>query len=120
MKLSGFDAIFWELCESNADTLYGGYSAGICLLGPSLKGFEVMDDPSQKPYGDHETVWDGLGVLDYVIVPHFDSDHPESEKAAEEAEWLKAHNIPYKTLHDGEVIIIEKAMLYHEHVRSRR
>lgn len=108
MKLSGFDKILKELIDSNSDMIYSGYSAGVCILGPSLKGLEIDDDLTQKPYGnDKDIVWEGLSVFDYVIVPHYQSDHPESEMIEKVVEYYKENNISFKTLHDGEVIIIE-------------
>ena len=104
MRLSGLDDILRDLCTSGAEVLYGGYSAGICVLGPTLKGIDMMDDPSQKPYGEHETVWDGVGMLDHVIVPHF-----ASEPARRAVASLQEHGIPFKVLRDGEVLIVEDA-----------
>ncbi len=108
MKLSGFDNILKELIDSNSDMIYGGYSAGACVLSPSLKGIEIADDPTQKPYGDDkDTIWEGLSVLNYAIAPHYQSDHPESEMIEKVVEYYKENNVSFKTLHDGEVIIIE-------------
>jgi len=107
MRLSGFDDALRQFSGSNLDMLYGGYSAGICILGPTLMGLDIVDPPSKKPYGDHQTIWEGLGILDYVIVPHFESDHPESEAAGRVVAYLEQHKIPFKTLRDGEVIIID-------------
>tara|TARA_Y100000310_G_scaffold53810_1_gene49343 strand:+ start:340 stop:636 length:297 start_codon:yes stop_codon:yes gene_type:complete len=98
--------VAFELRDS--EIVYGGYSAGICVLAPTLKGLHIVDDPNAKQYGEeHETIWDGLGILDYTIAPHYDSDHPESEDVNKEIEYCKEHDIPYKPLRDGEVIIIE-------------
>jgi dipeptidase E len=110
MKLSGFDELLRNLSATNADVLYGGYSAGICLLGPTLEGIDIVDPPSEKPYGDLKPVWDGLGILKFVIVPHFESNHPESEAAGKVAAYLKEHEISFRTLRDGEVIVIEDGM----------
>ena len=108
MKLSGFDKVLKELIDSKFDMIYGGYSAGVCILAKSLKGLEIDDDLTQKPYGDDkDTIWEGLSVLDYVPVPHYQSDHPESAMIEKVVEYYKENNIPFKTLHDGEVIIIE-------------
>ena len=107
MKLSGFDKIIKKFMKKE-DLLYGGYSAGICILAPTLKGIDLMDDLTQKPYGkDQKIIWKGLALIDYSIVPHYDSDHPESADANKSVEYLKRHKIPFKTLRDGEVIIIE-------------
>ena len=67
-----------------------------------------MDDPTDQPYPEQkETVWEGLGLFDYIILPHYKSDHPESADVDKEVEFAKKNNIPFKTLKDGEVIIIE-------------
>jgi len=50
MKLSGFDNILENLIEKS-DILYGGYSAGVCVLAPTLKGMDLIDDPTVK------TIW---------------------------------------------------------------
>ena len=52
-------------------------------------------------------IWEGLGIIDYVIVPHYKSVHLESEIMEEVVEYLIENKIPYKTLRDGEVIIVE-------------
>lgn len=78
MKLSGFDEIIKKYHRTKKNIVYGGYSAGICILAPTLRGIHIVDEPDQKPYGEqHPTVWEGLSILDYVIAPHYKSDHPE-------------------------------------------
>ncbi len=98
MKKSGFDLFIKEMMESNI--LYGGYSAGVCILGPTLRGLEIVDET----IGD-DTIWEGLNIIDYSIIPHYQSDHPESEKVAEVVKYMEDNNLPFKTLRDGEVII---------------
>jgi dipeptidase E len=107
MKLSGFDNILKNLIEKS-NILYGGYSAGVCVLAPTLKGMDLIDDLTAKPYGDKsEVIWDGLGVLSYSIIPHYRSDHPESKNAEKVVEYMIENKIPFIALKDGEVIIIE-------------
>ena len=78
MKRSGFDVILRQLIKKEG-ILYGGYSAGVCVLAPTLRGIELVDDPTVKPYGDDtETIFEGLNIIDYSIVPHYQSNHPES------------------------------------------
>jgi dipeptidase E len=106
MKISGFDEILLEIHE-NDNLVYGGYSAGICVLGPSLKGLEIVDDANIMPYeGIKNIVWEGVGILNYNIVPHYRSDHPESEGAEKVVEFMIKEKILFKALKDGEVIII--------------
>jgi dipeptidase E len=108
-RLSGFDEIVKELAR-RTDILYGGYSAGACVLAPTLRGIDIMDDLSAKPYGEeHETIWDGLGLIDYSIVPHYMSDHPESEAAGKVVEFMIQNKIPFSAMRDGEVIIVSES-----------
>lgn len=104
-KLSGFDDILVDLNERD-DFLYGGYSAGVCVLSPTLEAYKIVDDSTDTPFdGINETIWEGLGIIDYIFLPHFQSDHPESELVGETVEYCRKHNLPYRTLTDGEVII---------------
>jgi dipeptidase E len=106
MKKSGFDTILHRIVKKEG-IVYGGYSAGVCVLAPTLRGIDIVDDPNIKPYGDaSETIFDGLGIIKYSIIPHYQSNHPESEKIEEVVEYMKKNKIPFKTLKDGEVIII--------------
>lgn len=106
MKLSGFDELIKE--KINEDFLYSGYSAGVCILAKDLRPLKIVDDPTDFPYEEiKEPIWEGLGFLDYMILPHYDSDHPESKRIDEEIKFYKENNIPFKPLRDGEVIIID-------------
>lgn len=108
MKLSGLDKIIKNYYEEKHDFLYGGYSAGTYVLGHTLKGMHLVDDEKEKPYGDqYKTSWEGLGILDYVIVPHYKSEHFESQSVDHSIQYLIDNKILFKALKDGEVIIIE-------------
>jgi dipeptidase E len=50
-------------------------------------------------------VWSGLGLIDFSIVPHFRSDHPETQVAELAVDYFTEHGIPFKTLADGDVIV---------------
>lgn len=103
MKLSGFQKVLEELRSSHF--LYSGYSAGVCVLAPHLRSIQIVDDPKKFPYvGQSETIWEGLNILDYMILPHYKSDHPESADIDKEVEYCKANKIPYRTLTDGDVL----------------
>jgi dipeptidase E len=110
MKLSGLDNLVQKMYRNGTNFLYSGYSAGVCVLAPSLEALKIVDDPKDLPYksyGQNDVIWEGLGILDYMILPHYQSDHPESKLIDEEVEYYKKHNLPFKPLRDGEVIIIE-------------
>ena len=106
MAQSGLDALIpGRLAQG--DLIYGGWSAGAVVAGPALKGLHLMDDPAVLAPGGYapEPIWDGLGLVDFTIVPHFASDHPEADAAAKAAAWLQAEGLPFRTLRDGEVIV---------------
>lgn len=106
MKLSGLDKILLEF-KNKDNFLYSGYSAAGCVLSPNLKAYEIVDDATDTPYEElKEVIWEGLGFIDFAFMPHWDSNHPESEAISKEIEFCKENNIPYKAIRDGEVIII--------------
>jgi dipeptidase E len=108
MKLSSFDSIFNEL-KLRGGFLYGGYSAGICVLCDSLKYIQHVDQPNDFPYKDcQEIVWDGLNVFHYGLLPHYDSDHFESEAIGKEVQRCIDQKWLFKALRDGEVLIMEE------------
>ncbi|MBU2103597.1 Type 1 glutamine amidotransferase-like domain-containing protein, partial [Patescibacteria group bacterium] len=47
MKTRGFDRIIKDLLEEGI--VYGGWSAGIVVAGPSMHPIELMDDPNKAP-----------------------------------------------------------------------
>jgi dipeptidase E len=107
---SGLDLILKNNLIKRKDFVYGGFSAGCCILQKSFKGLDFVDDPYmiKDAYGDDtEIIWEGVGLLDYAFVPHYRSDHPESADIEKEVDYYKKNNIKYKALRDGEVIIDE-------------
>jgi len=109
MRLSGFDTILKEIAtsEDGDNFFYGGFSAGGCVLSPSLKNLTIVDNPKLMPYGRRKVVWEGLGLINYVFMPHYKSDHPESKDIDREIARCKRLGIKFKPVRDGEVIIIE-------------
>lgn len=104
MKLSGLDEILKDL--NRDDFVYGGYSAAGCVLSPSMKGYELVDDATDLPYAEQkEVIWDGLDIVPYALLPHYDSDHPESDDVSRELANCIEKKIMFIALRDGEVII---------------
>jgi dipeptidase E len=64
---SDADVELTRLLDKDA-LVYSGYSAGPCVLAPTLRGLETVDSPVvvEQLYGDHP-IWEGLGVIDYSI-----------------------------------------------------
>lgn len=105
MRQSGFDAIAPGLVWAGR-LAYGGWSAGACVAAPSLRGLELMDDPTVLAEGyDPEPVWEGLGLVDAAIVPHWRSAHAEADAAEACATFMARERIPHRTLRDGDVLI---------------
>ena len=108
MKLSGFDKALLEML-GRKDLVYGAYSAGACVLAPTLHGLELVDDPNVHPCpGQAETIWEGLGILDYAFVPHYSSDHTESSAVDNTIKYMIDNKILFKAVKDGEVLVFEK------------
>lgn len=104
-RQSRADEIMKELLASDA-IVYGGYSAGIDMLTPSLHGAELVDDSGIVPAGyEPPIIWDCLSVLPYAIAPHYKSDHPESAAVDKSVEYLINNHIPFMALRDGEAIV---------------
>ena len=105
MKYSGFDTYIKERAKSNENLLYSGFSAGICVLAPFLNGLDIVDE-LLNPYNNEQVLYDGLGILDYIPVPHHKSAHIESELVEKTVDYYNEKGIKYKTLKDGDVIIM--------------
>lgn len=105
MKLSGFDEVIQEI-NQRPDFVYGGYSAGCCVLSENLEPYKLVDNPDETPYSQlHSPIFAGLNLINYIFLPHFESEHSESADINNEVAYCKSMNLQYKTLHDGEVII---------------
>jgi dipeptidase E len=107
MKASGFDRVIRDLLEDDA-IVYGGFSAAIAVVTPSLHGVDLVDDPNSVPVGyDPAIVWEGLGLLPYAIAPHYKSEHPESAAMESVVQYYIDRRVPFRVLRDGEVIVVQ-------------
>jgi dipeptidase E len=104
---SGADTVLGELLAADA-LVYAGYSAGSCVLSPSLRGLELVDDPGAvtRAYGS-QPVWDGLALLTEAFVPHYQSPgHPETAAIELVVARYRAEGVLYRALHDGQALLI--------------
>ena len=104
---SGADAVLAGLLAADA-LVYAGYSAGACVLSPSLRGLELVDDPAavSRVYGCGPA-WEGLALLPEAFVPHYRSPgHPETAAIEQVTARYHAEGTPYRTLHDGQALLI--------------
>lgn len=100
---TGTDQVLTDLIMNDA-VVYGGYSAGACVLAPDLTGLERVDDVAAVP----GPVMTGLGVLDRPFVPHVGSpDHPEAIACDALAAWYQSAGQPHWAVRDGEVLIVD-------------
>lgn len=103
---SGFDVIIKNMLNEDK-IVYAGYSAGVVVLAPTLRGLEIADDDTKvfSTYKE-ECIYEGLNVLQYNIIPHYKSQHGKSESMDRVVEYFKTENIHYKTLMDGQALVI--------------
>jgi dipeptidase E len=102
---TGTDIVLLDLLHRNA-IVYGGYSAGACVLAPDLTGLALVDDPAAVA----DPIMTGLGLLDRPFVPHVRSPgHPETTACDAAATAYSAAGQPHWALHDGEVLLVNGA-----------
>jgi len=90
------------------DIVYAGYSAGTCVTAVDLAG--MMDDPNATADGYPPGLPAyTLGWLPYRVVPHWHSDHPEVPAADRAVAYLLDAGLPFRTLKDGEAIVISSS-----------
>jgi dipeptidase E len=105
MEYSGCGRLLYDMVRKN-EIMYGGDSAGAILATPSLRGSEYGDDHDLIPEGyQPEVIWEGLGFVPFHVVPHYKSDWWGAE-ADKMLEYLKSKKLDYRTLMDGESLII--------------
>jgi dipeptidase E len=105
IQQSGLDNILLERV-GDRQFVYAGYSAGVCVVTPTLKGIHLVDPPEVLPEGYNSgVVWDGLGLVPFSIAPHYRSDHPESPMIETVVTFFIGNRMPFIALRDGEVHI---------------
>lgn len=106
MSQSGFDEILQEDVSDDRYVL-AGYSAGAIVAGPSLRGYERMDNekivPSQYK---KEVVWKGLALTDVRIIPHANSDKYERAIAEMRKVVFDREEWSYVVLNDTDVFVV--------------
>jgi dipeptidase E len=98
------DAIIKRLVENGA--VYCGWSAGACVVGPTLLEGEKMDDITQAK----EVIYEGLQLVDFVMVPHIDSEL-FSHNAQDWERRLKQRGFKTIPLKDDQAILINEDTL---------
>lgn len=103
---SGFDEILKKDIRNNKYVL-AGYSAGSIVVGPDLHGFKQLDNPYLVlPGYQEEIVWDGLGLIDILVLPHADSPK-YSQKIADASDLFGRKNWRHVVLNDSDVFVVD-------------
>ena len=106
---SGGDAVLTELVREDR-LVYGGYSAGACVVTPSLRGIEFSDDPGEVATAcGIPVVWEGLGWIDRAIVPHAGGSALADEGIRQSLTFLREHGIEHVALTDDDVLVVDTA-----------
>jgi dipeptidase E len=107
MEYSGFGELL-QIYKKDQNFVYSGFSAGVCMLAPSLRGIELVDNPDEVPEGyQKENIWQCFNIIPYNVAPHYKSDHPESERMEETIQYYIDHKMLFLALRDGDDIIDE-------------
>jgi dipeptidase E len=108
MAVSAADRAVTDLLAEDG-LVYAGYSAGPCVLAPSLAGLESVDDAdAPRRLGLGEPLMEGLGVLDRRVVPHVASPtHPESAALDALARRYDHEGVPHLRLTDGHALVVD-------------
>lgn len=108
LSYSGLDKL---LCDKVAKKgiILGGESAGAIIMGPTLKYSETEEDEDSPyyvpaPY-EKQVIWEGLGLINYVPVPHYKT--PDYIGIDQYIERLEKEAILHKKMTDDQVIIID-------------
>ncbi|HVI69004.1 MAG TPA: Type 1 glutamine amidotransferase-like domain-containing protein [Magnetospirillaceae bacterium] len=99
MRESGFDKLLPDLLAKGI--VYGGESAGAVVAGKTLHGIELLDDPAEAP----ETLWPGLNLVDYGIIPHW-GEQKYADRLEQSRDEMRLF-CPVKTLKNTDVIIVK-------------
>ncbi|WP_420752539.1 Type 1 glutamine amidotransferase-like domain-containing protein [Rhodococcus sp. O3] len=104
---SGGDVVLTDLVRSGA-LAYAGYSAGACVVTPTLRGVEFSDDPGEvEPTCGIAPQWDGLGLVDFAIVPHAGGSPLDDGGSRLAVDHLKRNHIAFRALTDDDTIVVD-------------
>ena len=110
LAISGVDHVLRERLRRD-DLVYAGYSAGACVMGPSLTGVDAADPPDElAEITDDPVPQHGLGMIDDVLVPHWSTPAAPSAldpdgAARAMADACRAAGVRYRTLTDDQVFV---------------
>ncbi len=80
-------------------TVYGGDSAGAIIATPTLKYVDLIDEPDDAP----EVIEEGLGLVDFAIVPHWGYEKYQS-KLKQMRDSLTKEGYRVKVISDNQAV----------------
>ena len=98
MQRSGFDQLIVDLLGQGKQ--YIGASAGAVVAGPDIEPVDGLDDPDVAPNLESTT---GLGLVDFVVIPHTNQTSKEETKRIEE-EFGREY--PLAFINDDQAVIV--------------
>lgn len=104
---SGFDKIIQNDIGKDKYVL-AGHSAGSIIVGPSLHGFERMDNKKLiLPGYDRKVPWSGLGLIKTRIIPHADTIKYGGVVAKTRRDYFDKKGWKYEVLNDSDVLVVD-------------
>ncbi len=100
VRKSGFDKAIERL--TNEGKIYVGSSAGSILLAPTIEPAKPLDNSEQAP---KLSSFQGLGMVDFVVLPHYGKEKYEARYQAIIKEW--SSKVKLMPLTDTQFIIVE-------------
>lgn len=99
LRITGADKYIVDAVKNGA--IYAGWSAGAIVAGPTLSGYEQMEDMTGVP----EVIHEGMELTSCAVVPHI--DNPDFANAARLTEQtLKSNGIDVYPLTDTQALVI--------------
>lgn len=98
-----FDVVKEKIAK---DVLYIGSSAGCILACPTVEYTRRYDDESVVPI----TSYEGMGLIDYCIIPHYDNKEYTSTIQAMLEDW-RGTPLRFLALRDGQALWVQDALM---------
>lgn len=106
MRSSGADDVITARVRDSR-LVYAGYSAGACVASRSLRGIETADDPADvASTTGSDVLWDGLGLIDASLIPHFGSVLDDAGSGEKMVARYRRDGTEFVTLTDEQVLLV--------------
>lgn len=100
LQVTGFENIIAELLDNGLT--YGGGSAGSIVACPVLDEFDMVDSIELAP----EPLYQGLNLIDFVVIPHWQDPEYQRELVKIKAYYEKKTEYLTVTIEDGQAVVV--------------